>query len=109
MNDKDDDAPRPDPFFLPKKPCVEKMCEGCPFSREGLTRGKNDLGDGEFERIKGIVRLGMAFYCHDTVWKDPRTQYGAPVNGEPVPVPNQEHFRSCLGAFVYKRTGKLPT
>ncbi len=93
-----------DPFFLPKVPPVDRMCERCPFKPGGFARHHED-----FAGIVQFVALGLPFYCHETVITSPLTtlKYSAKEKA-PVPDPPfQKHFRSCKGAVLYKR-GELP-
>jgi len=87
-------------MFMPKYPCVEKMCEKCPFQSggKGYARGHED-----FPQILQSIELGMPFFCHETVILSVETTMGI-VGGVVTPVPPiQDHFRSCLGAVKYKR------
>lgn len=93
-------VPRRNSMFMPKYPCVESMCEKCPFhpSGQGFARKHEDFPD-----ILQTIELGMPFFCHETVILDVRTKMGI-VEGVVTPVPPiQDHFRSCLGAVKYKR------
>lgn len=89
-------------LFMPKYPCVDKMCATCPFqpSGKGYARDHED-----FPAILQTIELGMPFFCHKTVIEDHRTEVAYDFKaGEPVPDPPvQPHFRHCLGAVKYKR------
>lgn len=89
-------------LFMPKYPCVDAMCENCPFRADGNGYARDHP---DFPKIVQSVELGMPFFCHETVIKDERTTLTFdPLVGEEVPDPSvQPHFRSCLGAVKYKR------
>lgn len=88
----------PWPPFESKIPAVKSMCSTCPFhpSNEGYASYHPDLQAGG--QILTMITAGAVFPCHQTAILDPRTKFAA---GEPLP--NQKHFRNCLGAVLYKR------
>lgn len=69
-----------------------KMCERCPFKSDetGYARHHED-----YQKILNTVRMGLPFYCHETVVMDERTKLDK--TGYPDP-PLQPHFLLCQGA-----------
>lgn len=87
-------AKKPPISFAPPMPrgqICEKMCERCPFKSDetGYARHHED-----YPKILATVRMGMPFYCHETVLLDERTQLGADGNPDPG---IQPHFLLCQG------------
>lgn len=91
-------------LYRPKGPVVAEICADCPFRPDGkgIAHGHPDFGkDGT---IRQSVLMGLPFYCHETVLKDPRTIRKA--NGDPAFHP-QPHFENCKSAVLIKQ-GILP-
>lgn len=80
--------PRP----VPRNKVCEKMCERCPFRPDGSGYARDHV---DFPRIFSNARMGLPFYCHETVLFDKRTSVD--INGNPSP-DFQLHFELCSGA-----------
>lgn len=96
----------PRKLYQPKGPVRQSMCATCPFRPDGTGYARNHQ---DFEQIVRHVKLGLPFYCHQTVLFDRRTRF-VRVGGERVPDPElgtQRHWENCKGAVLLKR-GELP-